>query len=85
MSKFFVIIFRFHRGQPVFVESKEAGKVPGVIAAVGAQEVSFSHSGPPGHIHMGDSTLFREICPVSPEISLDDAAVGQTNFCIPHC
>ncbi|XP_064620076.1 sin3 histone deacetylase corepressor complex component SDS3-like [Lineus longissimus] len=29
----------FHRGQPVFVESKEAGKVAGVIAAVGTQEI----------------------------------------------
>jgi len=32
--------FRFHRGQPVFLESKEAGKVSAVINCVGTQEVS---------------------------------------------
>lgn len=30
---------RFHRNQPVFVESKENGKTSGVIASVGTQEV----------------------------------------------
>ena len=30
---------RFHRGQPVFIESKDAGKVSATITAVGTQEV----------------------------------------------
>ena len=33
---------RFHRNQPVFVESKDLGKVSGVITAVGTQEVSYT-------------------------------------------
>jgi hypothetical protein len=39
---------------------------------------------PNGSFH-DNVTLFRYICPVSPKISSDDTAVGQTNFCIPHC
>ncbi|KAK3084624.1 hypothetical protein FSP39_016469 [Pinctada imbricata] len=29
----------FHRNQPVFVESKDLGKVSGVITAIGTQEI----------------------------------------------
>ncbi len=31
--------FRFHRGQPVFYESKDAGKISATITAVGMQEI----------------------------------------------
>ena len=35
---------RFHRGQPIYVESKEFGKVGAVVSAVGTAEVRLRHS-----------------------------------------
>lgn len=39
-----VIYCRFHRGQPVFVEYRETGKVSAVISAIGTQEVNIPMS-----------------------------------------
>lgn len=38
---YFIFIYRYHRGQPVFVEGRQMAKFPAVISAIGNETVSF--------------------------------------------
>lgn len=35
-----VIYFRYHRGQPVYVEGKDLPRFPAIISAIGTEAVS---------------------------------------------
>lgn len=37
---FIILIYRYHRGQPVFVEGRQMPKFPAVISAIGNETVS---------------------------------------------
>jgi len=39
-SLFLLIYFRFHRGQPVYVEGKDLPRFPAIISAIGTEAVS---------------------------------------------